>query len=121
MDQLQRVVRLLHDVLGPGLIGAYLHGSSVLGGLRAASDLDVLAVSRRSMDDRERKALLGGLSEVSGLTAGTRPVELTVVVRSEVRPWRFPPTGDFLYGEWLRAGFHAHGPLSRNRCRTWPC
>jgi streptomycin 3"-adenylyltransferase len=30
-----------------------------------------------------------------------------VVVQSEVRPWRYPPTGDFLYGEWLRAEYEA--------------
>ncbi|MFI1386156.1 nucleotidyltransferase domain-containing protein [Embleya sp. NPDC020886] len=42
---------------GGDLIGAYLHGSSVLGGLKPASDVDVLLVSRRSMDKRERRAL----------------------------------------------------------------
>jgi Domain of unknown function (DUF4111) len=62
-----------------------------------------LVVSRLPMDDRERQALLKGLLT----TSGARPVELTVVVRSEVRPWRMPPTGDFLYGEWLRGEFEA--------------
>ncbi|GAA1388201.1 aminoglycoside adenylyltransferase family protein [Kitasatospora putterlickiae] len=102
MDQLQQTVRLVRDVLASELLGTYLHGSAVLGGLRAASDLDVLAVTRRSMDDRQRRELTEGLLEISGLSATVRPVELTVVVRSEVRPWRFPPTGDFLFGEWLR-------------------
>ena len=36
-----------------------------------------------------------------------QPVEqnpqVTVVVRSEVRPWRYPPRMDFQYGEWLRS------------------
>ncbi|MFF4416564.1 aminoglycoside adenylyltransferase family protein [Streptosporangium sp. NPDC001559] len=105
MNQLREIVGLVGDVLGSGVVGGYLHGSAVLGGLRPASDLDVLVVSRRSMDDRERGALLRGLLGLSGFTAGLRPVELTVVVQSEVRPWRFPPTGDFLYGEWLRAEF----------------
>jgi hypothetical protein len=27
---------------------------------------------------------------ISGSATGARPVELTVVVQSEVRPWRFP-------------------------------
>ncbi|WP_049575742.1 aminoglycoside adenylyltransferase family protein [Streptomyces sp. SBT349] len=110
MDQTREIVRLVDDVLGPVALGTYLHGSSVLGGLRPASDVDVLVVSRRSMDDRERRALLAGLLVVSGFPPEARPVELTVVVRSEVCPWRFPPTGDFLFGEWLRAGFEAHGP-----------
>jgi predicted nucleotidyltransferase len=107
MDQVQRVVRLVDDVLGSDAIGAYLHGSSVVGGLRPASDVDILVVSRRTMDDRERRSLLKGLLTGPAATTGGRPVELTVVVQSQVRPWRMPPTGDFLYGEWLRAEFEA--------------
>ncbi|WP_030667216.1 aminoglycoside adenylyltransferase family protein [Streptomyces rimosus] len=110
MDQLAQTTGLLSDTLGPDLLGTYLHGSAVLGGLAPASDLDVLAVTRRSLDDRQRRALLAGLLEISGRTATVRPVELTVVVRSEIRPWRFPPTGDFLYGEWLRDTLRASGP-----------
>jgi streptomycin 3"-adenylyltransferase len=102
MDQLEQTVGLVRDVLGPELLGTYLHGSAVLGGLVPASDLDILAVTRRSLDERKRRALLAGLLEISGLTHTIRPVELTVVVQSEVRPWRTPPIGDFLYGEWLR-------------------
>ena len=30
-----------------------------------------------------------------------------MVVQSEVRPWRYAPTCDFLYGEWLRAEYEA--------------
>lgn len=110
MDQVQEIVRLVHRMVGSDVVGAYLHGSSVLGGLKPASDVDVLVVSRRSMIDQERWALLEGLSQISGSRNGTRPVELTVVVQSEVRPWRFPPVGDFLYGEWLREECEATGP-----------
>ncbi|MCX2970104.1 MULTISPECIES: aminoglycoside adenylyltransferase family protein [Streptomyces] len=102
MDQLERTVGLVRGLLEPELLGTYLHGSAVLGGLNPASDLDVLVVTRKTMEERTRRALLEGLLEISGVTAGIRPVELTVVVQSEVRPWRFPPIGDFLYGEWLR-------------------
>ncbi|MES9511403.1 aminoglycoside adenylyltransferase family protein [Streptomyces sp. NPDC000609] len=110
MDQLKQVVGLVRGVLAPDLLGTYLHGSAVLGGLNPASDLDVLAVTRQSLDGRKRRALLEGLLEISGLTATVRPVELTVVVQSEVRPWRFPPVGDFLYGEWLREELRESGP-----------
>ncbi|ARQ72124.1 aminoglycoside adenylyltransferase family protein [Streptomyces marincola] len=110
MDQTREIVRLVDEVLGRTAIGTYPHGSAVLGGLRPASDLDLLVVSRRTMDDSERAALLAGLLERSGFPPSARPVELTVVVQSEVRPWRFPPIGDFLFGEWLREEFAASGP-----------
>ncbi|MFF8717612.1 aminoglycoside adenylyltransferase family protein [Streptomyces sp. NPDC015184] len=105
MDQLGQTVGLVRDVVGPELLGTYLHGSAVLGGLAPASDLDILAVTRRRLDEAKRQALVEGLLDISGLTPTVRPVELTVVVQSEVRPWRFPPVGDFLYGEWLREEF----------------
>ncbi|MER5990673.1 aminoglycoside adenylyltransferase family protein [Streptomyces viridosporus] len=107
MDLIRETVGLVGDVLGPDALGTYLHGSAVLGGLRPASDVDVLVVSRRRMDEQRRRALLGGLLDISGCGDTARPVELTVVVRSEVRPWRYPPIGDFLYGEWLRAEYEA--------------
>jgi predicted nucleotidyltransferase len=97
------VVELITEVIGADLVGAYLHGSSVLGTLRPASDLDVLAVTARSLDQRQRRALVAGLLAVSGATADRRPVELTVVEQTQARPWRYPPIGDFLYGEWMRA------------------
>jgi streptomycin 3"-adenylyltransferase len=62
------------------------------------------------MNDQERRQFLEGLLRISGSPNRARPVELAVVVQSEVRPWRFPPTCDFLYGEWLRHGFEAGGP-----------
>lgn len=73
----------------------------------AASDLDVLAVTQVSLGERKRRTLVEGLLEICGLTPGVRPVELTVVVQSEVRPWRFPPIGDYLCGEWLCEDFRA--------------
>ncbi|MGH4031616.1 aminoglycoside adenylyltransferase family protein [Actinomycetota bacterium Odt1-20B] len=110
MDQVREIVALVERALGPTAIGTYLHGSAVLGaGLRPASDIDVLTVTRRPLAGQERKALLDGLLPLSGAGAqgGLRPVELIVVVQSDVRPWRYPPTADFLYGEWLRAQYEA--------------
>lgn len=110
MEQRQAVVRLVDEVIGPGALGAYLHGSAVHGGLKPASDLDILVVSERSLTDRERRTLVDGLFPISGPGAGARSIELTVVVQGQVRPWRFPPIGDFLYGDWLRDEIRASGP-----------
>lgn len=93
----------MRDVLGRDLLGAYLFGSAVLGGLRPRSDLDVLAVSRRRLTHAEKQRLAGRLLALSGRPL--RPVELTIVVASEIKPWRYPPRMDFQYGEWLRDDF----------------
>ncbi|WP_051717970.1 aminoglycoside adenylyltransferase family protein [Streptomyces megasporus] len=105
MSQVEDVVRLVRRVLGPDAVGAYLHGSAVLGGLRPHSDVDVFVVVRRHTTEEERRALVDGLLELSGEKARSgpaRPVELTLVVGTDVRPWRYPPSCEFQYGEWLR-------------------
>ncbi|MFI6008198.1 aminoglycoside adenylyltransferase family protein [Streptomyces sp. NPDC051243] len=99
----QPLLPLLHHTLGPAVLGIYLHGSATLGGLRPHSDVDVLVVVRERTTEAQRRALVEELLRVSG--GGSRPVELIVVVQDDVRPWRYPPTRDFLYGEWLRADY----------------
>ncbi len=106
--QADAVLGLVRDVLGSDVIGAYLHGSAVLGGLRPRSDLDVLVVTRQPTTEAVRRALVDGLLDVSGSRARRgpgRPVELTVVVQAAVRPWRYPPVCEFMYGEWLRDAY----------------
>jgi streptomycin 3"-adenylyltransferase len=108
--QAAEVVERVRSVLGPDVRGVYLYGSAVVGGLRRDSDLDLFVVSTRSTTDAEKAALVEGLTPVSHRPlrpAGWRPVELTIVVASVVRPWRFPPEMDFQYGEWLRDDFDA--------------
>src|SRR5215204_7354258 len=34
-----------------------------------------------------------------------RCVEVTVVAQPQVQPWRYPPSFDLQYGEWLRKRF----------------
>ncbi len=97
----------MREVLGEDLLGAYLHGSAVLGGLRRRSDLDVLAVSTRRTAPAEKQRLAAGLLDLSGSRArpARRALELTIVAQPDVRPWRYPPAMDFQYGEWLREEF----------------
>ena len=81
-----------------------------LGGLRPRSDIDVLAVSSRPTTPEEKRLLVERLVAITGVTDPGPPwtVELTIVVESEVRPWRYPPRLDFQYGEWVRHAFE-HG------------
>lgn len=78
------------------------------GTLRPTSDLDILAVVGRATTADERRAIVQRLLQVSGNAAAggpARPVELTIVRQSEVRPWRPGPVVDLVYGEWLRPAF----------------
>jgi predicted nucleotidyltransferase len=100
----------VRDILGDAIVGAYLHGSAVLGGLRPTSDIDVLVVIDRPTGLEERRAITDRLLGISGRRAYRgpgRPVELTIVVASEVRPWRYPPRVELQYGEWLRDEYEA--------------
>lgn len=99
--QLDQAVSVVRDVVADDLIGVYAFGSMIEGGLRPASDLDLLAVVRQSLSSERRTQLARRIMTVSGRRAGGRSVELTAVVRSGVNPWHYPAVADFRYGEWL--------------------
>jgi streptomycin 3"-adenylyltransferase len=116
-DQTRAVAAVVGEVLGTAVLGLYRYGSAEVGGLRPESDLDLFGVIARRTTKGERRALVAGLGPTSRRLLrppGWRPVELTLVVRDEVRPWRWPPRLDVQYGEWLRAAFDA-GDLA-----PWP-
>jgi predicted nucleotidyltransferase len=98
-DQIEQVVALVRGVLGAELVGVYLFGSAVLGGLKPTSDLDFLVVSRLPTTPDERRHLV---ERLLFLSLRPRYLEVTIVVESEIRPWRYPPQMDFQYGDWLR-------------------
>jgi aminoglycoside 9-adenylyltransferase len=107
-DSVEQVVNIVTDALGDSITAMYLFGSSVVGGLRPNSDLDFLIVVEQPLSEDMRRQLVTEIMKVSGrkaLAGPARPVELTVVVQSEVVPWRYPPKREFQYGEWLRADF----------------
>ncbi|GAB3117684.1 aminoglycoside adenylyltransferase family protein [Streptomyces calidiresistens] len=95
-----------------GVVGLYLYGSAVTGGLRPDSDVDLLMLTRRSLSGPERAELVRLLLGISGWrghaerfpdAAHRRPVELTGLVAEGGAPSRSEwPIRDFLYGEWLR-------------------
>ncbi|MGZ8783431.1 MAG: aminoglycoside adenylyltransferase family protein [Gaiellaceae bacterium] len=99
-EQLEQAVALVREVLGDELAGLYLFGSAVLGGLTPTSDIDLLAVTRRPTSGDERRRLV---ERLLALSKRPRYLELTVVVESDLRPWRYPPRMDLQYGDWLRA------------------
>jgi len=109
-DQTTAVSTAIQDVLGQAIAGMYLFGSALVGGLRPASDLDLLVVTERPTTESERALLVRRLTPISSRLerpATWRPVELTVVVGSEVRPWRPPARMEFQFGEWMRQELEA--------------
>ena len=110
--QLDGVIQLIQRVFGDGAPAAYLYGSAVHGGLRADSDLDILVVLDRSTTLPERQALINGLLARSRSSEhrDRRPLEVTVVVLLDIRPWRYPPPLELQYGDWWRSEFSAGDP-----------
>lgn len=110
-EQLEAAVGAISEVLETDtVLGAYLYGSAVDGGLRPDSDLDLFVVASRRLTLDQKRALIHGLMPISGREsrpASWRPLELTMVAQPEVRPWRYPPRWELQYGEWLRPEFLA--------------
>jgi predicted nucleotidyltransferase len=109
--QVGAALHAIQDALRPTrIVGAYLYGSAVAGGFRPDSDVDLFVVTDQPLEAGEKSRIVAGMMPLSGREtrpSGWRPIELTVVVQSDVRPWRYPPRMDFLYGEWLRSDFAA--------------
>jgi predicted nucleotidyltransferase len=112
--QTDRVLRLMRETLGHDALGAYQYGSAVLGGVQPTSDIDILVITGRLATLVEKRQLVQGLMAISapfpppGLE---RCVEVTVVAQAQVRPWRYPPSFDLQYGEWLRERFERENTL----------
>lgn len=95
-EQARAIAEQIHALLGDDLVGVYLHGSFALGcGNPNRSDLDVLVVARRPLTAAKREAFLAFLRGTYEQPSWPRPVELSVLTESELRPWRHPAPYDF--------------------------
>lgn len=105
--QIKECVELLQSVFAEDLMGVYLYGSSIVGGLQRFSDLDIFVVTMRPTTTEQKEKLVKNLLSISGIyrSAEKRPIEMTIVVQSDINPWHYPPSFDFQYGDWLREEF----------------
>ncbi len=104
-NQLEQACDLLRRIAGADLLAIHLYGSAVDGGLKPQSDLDLLVTLRQPLSEQQREALMQALPEIStppGQVERYRALEVTIVVHSDVVPWRFPPMREMQFGEWLR-------------------
>jgi len=108
--QINQCIELLKNILNDNLLGVYLYGSSLMGGLQKFSDIDLFAVSKRETTHEEKEQLEKALLKISGIYAVSKdlkPIELTIVIKSDINPWHYPPKFDFMYGDWMRKDFEA--------------
>ncbi|MDH0864570.1 aminoglycoside adenylyltransferase family protein [Mitsuaria sp. GD03876] len=108
--QLADVQAVLTRHLGADLVAVHLYGSAMAGGLKPQSDLDLMVTVAAPMTDATREALMRELLAHSAPPLNSderRPLEVTVVARDEVVPWRHPARREMQFGEWLREDIEA--------------
>lgn len=108
-----QVTALLRESLGADLVALYLYGSHVDGGLKPASDLDLLAVVRRPLTEPERAGIASALLRLSSPPGDPshRALEVTLVVLPAIDPWQHPAMRELQFGEWLRPALLAGAVL----------
>ena len=101
---------MLERNLGATLEAIHVFGSAVDAGLKPRSDIDLMVTVSAPLAASARSSLMRDLLSAAG-KPGTddsrRPLEVTVVVRDEVVPWRNPPLRELQFGEWLREELQA--------------
>ncbi len=103
--QANQALEIILELFENTVVGVYLYGSAVMGGLRVNSDVDILAIVNQSLTDAARSKLVARLMDISGKIgneAQLRSLEVTVINLNDVMPWSYPPKKEFIYGEWLR-------------------
>jgi streptomycin 3"-adenylyltransferase len=108
--QLAQARAVLERHLSTTLQAIHVFGSAVDGGLKPNSDIDLMVTVSAPLGASVRHALMTDLLSVSrppGTDGMLRPLEVTVVVRDAVVPWRYPPQRELQFGEWLREALQA--------------
>lgn len=115
-NQINQCLNLLKEIFGQDLLGVYLYGSSIVGGLQKYSDIDLLVVTNRSTTRGEKTQLATKLLLISGvyMKSTKLPIEMTIIEKAEINPWHYPPNFDFQYGDWLRE------PFENGIIEPWP-
>lgn len=108
-QQIAQCIELLKTVLGNDLIGIYLYGSSLVGGLQRYSDLDLFVVSNRATTLKDKERLSQELLQISGIYQNKqkRSIDLIIVEKTDINPWQYPPKFDYHYGDWMRRDFES--------------
>ncbi|MDE5696946.1 MAG: DUF4111 domain-containing protein [Lachnospiraceae bacterium] len=107
--QVLQIISITSELFRNQIVGMYLYGSYVLGGLRSNSDIDILVITKEKMSDNVREELTNQLLLCSG-TVGCnekRPLEVTIIDQENIILGKVAPKCDYMYGEWLREEIEA--------------
>jgi len=108
--QVAQAVSIIEHHLQDSLVAIHLFGSALHGGLKPSSDIDLLVVVEEQLRDDIRGPLLTELLTASappGTDEAVRPLEVTIVARNSITPWRHPVRRELQFGEWLRDDIEA--------------
>lgn len=95
--QVDGLVLEFHQRLGENLMGVYLHGSLAMGCFNPAdSDIDLLVLVRDQLSAETRRDLARLLLDSS---THPSPLEISVLCRQDLDPWRYPTPYSFHYSE----------------------
>ena len=113
-DQLERLVSRFQEILKTNFVGMYLHGSLAMGCFNPQrSDIDLLVLTRWTLTPRIRSSVA---STLLNLSLAPAPVELSVIKRADLRPWRYPCPYDFHFSESWRGDFEC---FLADRAHRW--
>lgn len=94
--QLDRIVAGLRDTIGDELVSVILHGSLATGCFNERrSDVDLIVVTRRPIEDRE--AVMSLFARESGsydAPGWPRPLEVSTLTLAQLADWTDPPAYD---------------------------
>ena len=87
--QITECLDLLQKILRSDLLGVYLYGSCLVGGLQKYSDVDLLVIINRATTSAEKGELATHLLKISGvyMKSTKPPIEMTIVEKSASNPW----------------------------------
>ncbi len=103
-EQVKQVISIAENLFEDKILGMYLYGSYVLGGLQPNSDLDILILTKKEISDTTRIEFTKNLMKISGAVGNLekRPLEIAIINQKDITPLKFPPRCEYMYGEWRR-------------------
>lgn len=109
-EQVRSACDIIQKNIGKQLISIHLYGSTLLGGLRPLSDIDLLVTIDSPLSEQQRKNLMTEFLTISawpGSDPQYRALEVTILLTDTIEHWHYPPKRELQFGEWLRDDINA--------------